>query len=62
MLAQQGISPCIPPRRRQQPVHDNKRLYRMGHKVEILFSRLKDWRCLATLYDGCAHVFRSATS
>ncbi len=37
-----------------------KTLYRMGHKIETLFSRLKDWRRIATRYDRCAHAFRSA--
>ena len=61
MLSQQGITPCILPRRcRKKPVHDHKRLDRKGHKIETLFSRLKDWRRLATRYDGCAHVFCSA--
>ena len=45
MLSQQGIPPCIPPRRcRKKPVHYSKRLYRKRHKIETLFSRLKDWR------------------
>ncbi len=48
------------PRRRQQPVHYNKRSYRMGHKIETLFPRLKDRRPVATRYDCCAHVFCSA--
>ena len=57
MLFQQGI----PPRRcRKKPVHYSKRFYRKRHKVENLFSRLKDWRRIATRYGGCAHVFRSA--
>ena len=57
MLSQQGI----PPRRcRKKPVHYSKRLDRKGHKIETLFSRQKDWRRLATRYDRCAHVFRSA--
>ena len=61
MLSQQGIPPCIPPRRcRKKPVHYSKRLDRKGHKIETLFSRQKGWRRLATRYDGCAHVFRSA--
>ena len=60
MLAQQGVTPCILPRRcRKKPVHDHKRLDHKRHKIENLFSRLKDWRRLATRYDGCAHVFRS---
>ena len=43
MLAQQGITLCIPPRHcRKKPVHCNKRLDRKGHKIGNLFSRLKD--------------------
>ena len=39
MLSQQGIPPCIPPRRcRKKPVHYSKRLDRKRHKVENLFS------------------------
>ena len=61
MLAQQGIRPCVPPRCcRKKPVHDHKRLDRRCHKIETLFSRLKDWRRLATRYDRCAQVFCSA--
>ncbi len=32
------------PRRRKQPVHYNRKFYRVGHKIETLFPRLKDWR------------------
>ena len=61
MLSQQGIPPCIPPRRcRKKPVHYSKRLDRRRHKIETLFPRQKNWRRLATRYDRCAHVFRSA--
>ncbi len=43
MLVWQGTMPCIPPRRcRKKPVHYSKRLDRKGHKIENLFSRLKD--------------------
>ncbi len=53
MLAQQGITPCIPPRRcRKKPVHYSKRLYPKGHKIENLFSRPKDWRRIASRYDA----------
>ncbi len=56
MLAQQGI----PPRRcRKKPVHYSKRFYRKRHKIENIFSLLKDWRRIATCYDHCAHIFRS---
>ena len=61
MLVWQGITPCVPPRRcRRNQLHYSKRLDRKGHKIETLFSRLKDWRRLVTRYDHCAHVFRSA--
>ncbi len=61
MLSQQGIPPCIPPRRcRKKPVHYSKSLDRRHHKIENLFSRQKDWRRLATRYHSCAHLFRSA--
>ena len=61
MLSQQGIPPCIPPRRcRKKPVHYSKRLDRKGHKIETLFSRQKDWRPISTCYGGSAHVFRFA--
>ena len=61
MLSQQGTTPCIPPRRcRKKSVHYSKRLCRKVHKIENLFSRLKDWRRIAARYDGCAHVFCSA--
>ncbi len=61
MLAQQGIPLCITPRRcRKKPMHYSKRLDRRRHKSETLFSRQKDWRPIATRYDCCAQVFRSA--
>ncbi len=61
MLVQQGIMPCIPPRRCcKKPVHYSKRLCRKRHKIENLFSRPKDWRRIITRYDRCAHAFRSA--
>ncbi len=61
MLSQQGITPCIPPRRcHKKPGYYSKRLYRKRHKIENLFFRLKDWRRIATRYDGCAHAFHSA--
>ena len=61
LLAEQDIAPCIPSRRnRNKPIPYCKRLYRMRHKVENLFARLKDWRRIATRYDRCSHVFLSA--
>ena len=38
MLSQQGIPPCIPPRRcRKKPVHYSKGLDRKGQKSRIFF-------------------------
>ncbi len=60
-LEDKGIRPCIPPRktRKVQHAYDHK-IYRVRHKVENMFGRLKDWRRVATRYDRCAHTFMSA--
>ena len=60
-LAARGIAPCIPStRRRKQPIAHDAVLYRQRHRIEIMFGRLKDWRCIAMRYDRCAHTFFSA--
>ena len=59
--AEQGITPSIPSRRnRNQRLPYSKKLYKMRHKVENLFAKLKDWRRIATRYDRCAYIFLSA--
>jgi transposase len=47
-LIELGISPCIPSRtsRKVQIPHDAA-LYRLRHKIENKFARLKDWRRIA---------------
>jgi transposase len=35
-------------------------LYCQRHKIENMFGKLKDWRCIATRYDRCANTVRSA--
>ena len=61
MLADQDITPCIPPKKnRKTTIEYCKSLYKTRHKVENLFAKLKDWRRIATRYDRCAHIFRSA--
>jgi len=42
------------------PLAYNKTLYRQRHKVENMFSKLKDRRRIATRHDRCAHTFFSA--
>ena len=60
-LEDKGITPCIPSRktRKVQHPHDST-LYKLRHRVENMFGRLKDWRRVATRYDRCAHTFMSA--
>ena len=61
MVTDQGIASCIPPGRNgNKRVAYSKRVCNMGHKVENLLARFKDWRRIATRYDRCAHIFLSA--
>ena len=61
MLAQQSIPPCIPPPSLPQETSPlQQEAGSQVSQIEMLFSRQKDWRRLATRYDRCAHVFRSA--
>ena len=47
-----------PPRRR---CNWRARLrYRLRHKIENMFARIKDWRRIATRYDRCPILFLSA--
>ncbi|CUH44799.1 Transposase [Ruegeria atlantica] len=56
-LTDKGLKPCIPGRKsRDKPVRYDKR----RNRIEIMFGRLKDWRRVATRYDGCPKVFLSA--
>ena len=60
-LEDKGIKPCIPPRKTRKVQHAYDRaIYKLRHKVENMFGRLKDWRRVATRYDRCAHTFMSA--
>ncbi len=60
-LKAKGIAPCIPPRAgRKAPAKYSKTLYKQRHKVENAFSRLKDWRRIATRYDRCDDIFFAA--
>jgi transposase len=60
-LEQKGIKPCILGRKsHSRPVKYDKCRYKPGNRIEIMFERLKDWRCVATRYDRCPAVFFSA--
>ena len=60
-LIARDIQSCIPSRKNRKVVipHD-KTLYKMRHKIENMFARLKDWRRIAMRYDRCANIFMSA--
>ena len=61
-LKRRGIVPCIPSRsNRRMPLGYDPNVYRLRHKIENMFGRLKDWRRIHTRYDRCAHTFMSAS-
>ena len=60
-LARRDIGVCIPPKsNRKIKIPYDRLLYRKRHKIENMFSKLKDWRRIHTRYDRCAHTFMSA--
>jgi transposase len=60
-LSAKAIAPCIPPtKNRKQTIDYDKELYKQRHRIENLFSKLKDWRRIATRNDRCAQTFFSA--
>jgi transposase len=60
-LAKRGCVPCVPSTKsRKIPLSYDKALDKQRHKIEIMFSRLKDWRRIATRCDRCAHTFFAA--
>ena len=62
-LRARRIRPCIPGRAgRTIPIRHGEKTYRNRHRIEIMFSRLKDWRRTHTRYDRCAHTFMSAVA
>jgi putative transposase len=60
-LIKKGITPCIPPKKNRNVQHEYDRsLYKLRHKIENTFGKIKDWRRIATRYDRCAHTFLSS--
>ena len=58
VLAQAGKTAVIPPRcNRRNPAFYDKELYKKRHRIENFFSRLKDFRALATRYEKTACNF-----
>ncbi len=57
-LHRRRTKPVIPNRsNRKRPFRFSKRLYRERHRIENAFSRLKDFRRIATRYDRLARNF-----
>lgn len=57
-LREKGITPCIPGRKiRYKAVKYDKRRYKRCNRIEIMFGRLEDWRCVAAHYDRCQNTF-----
>ena len=58
VLALAGKTAVIPPRRnRKNPASYDAQLYQERHRIENFFSRLKDFRAIATRYDKTARNF-----
>jgi putative transposase len=55
---ERGTKPVIPNKRnRKQPFSFSRQAYRERHRIENAFSRLKDFRRIATRYDRLAVNF-----
>ena len=62
-LSAKGITACIPPKaNRKAKMEFDKVLYKQRHKIENTFSKIKDWRRIATRYDRCADIFMAAVT
>lgn len=56
-----GTKPCILDRNsRKKVIRYDKRCYKRRSRIEGMFSRLNDWRRVATRYYRCPKVFLSA--
>ena len=60
-LAARNIKARIPPKRNPKILHGfHKQRYKIRHKIESVFGKLKDWQRISTRYDCCAHASFSA--
>ena len=57
-LKDRGTKAVVPNRsNRKQPFHFDRKTYKLRHRVENAFCRLKDFRRIATRYDRLARNF-----
>ena len=60
-LQERGTRPVVPNRsNRKQPFRFDKKAYKLRHRIENAFCRLKDFRRIATRYDKLARNFLAA--
>ena len=60
-LHQRGTRPVVPNRsNRKQPFSFDRKAYKLRHRIENAFCRLKDFRRIATRYDKLARNFLAA--
>ena len=52
-----GAAPCVPANRTHPEVAYDRGAYRRRNRVERLWGRLKEWRCVATRYEKTASSF-----
>jgi transposase len=57
-----GSTPAIPTRRNEAPVACRDWIYRHRNRVERSWSRLKEWRCVATRYEKTQASFLGVLS
>ena len=57
-----GATPALPTRRNEAPVACREWIYGNRNRVERLWSRLKEWRAVATRYDKTARSFLGVLS
>ena len=60
-LIKRGITPCIASKsNREIPIPHDRALYRLRHRIEHMFGKIKDWRRIRTRYDRSTHTLMSA--
>jgi transposase len=61
-LGQKGITPCIQSKRSLTvPIPHDTAFSGQRHKLENLFSKLKNCRRIHTIYDRCPYTFSATT-
>ena len=63
ILEERKIKVCIPAKSNaKDPIPHDRILYKKRHRIENMFSRIKDWKGIALRTARCAHTFNSFVS